>query len=66
MCDLTLATGGAQKVEAAHSSGKPAYGVGQQFDILTPGSIRTPGGVAIRGYGPPAAIGAKLAVPDRA
>lgn len=40
-------------------------GVGQQFDILTPGSILTPGGFATMGFGPPGAIGAKLAVPDR-
>ena len=40
-------------------------GVGQQFDILTPGSILTPGGFATMGFGPPAAIGAKLADPDR-
>ena len=41
-------------------------GVGQQFDILSPGSILTPGGFATMGFGPPAAIGAKLAAPDRA
>ena len=40
-------------------------GVGQQFDILTPGSILTPGGFATMGFGPPAAIGAKLAAPGR-
>ena len=40
-------------------------GVGQQFDILEPGSILTPGGFATMGFGPPAAIGAKLAAPDR-
>lgn len=40
-------------------------GVGQQFDILTPGSILTPGGFATMGFGPPAAIGAKIADPDR-
>jgi len=40
-------------------------GVGQQFDIYTPGSILTPGGFATMGFGAPAAIGAKLACPDR-
>ena len=40
-------------------------GVGQQFDILTPGSILTPGGFATMGFGPPAAIGAKLAALDK-
>jgi acetolactate synthase I/II/III large subunit len=40
-------------------------GVGQQFDILTPGSILTPGGFATMGFGPPGAIGAKLAAPDQ-
>jgi sulfoacetaldehyde dehydrogenase len=28
ICDLTMATGGRQMVEAAYSSGRPAYGVG--------------------------------------
>jgi acetolactate synthase I/II/III large subunit len=40
-------------------------GVGQQFPIYTPGSILTPGGYATMGFGPPAAIGAKIAAPDR-
>ena len=40
-------------------------GVGQQFAVLTPGSIFTPGGYATMGFGAPAAIGAKLACPDR-
>ena len=40
-------------------------GVGQQFPVLTPGSILTPGGYATMGFGAPAALGAKLACPDR-
>jgi acetolactate synthase-1/2/3 large subunit len=40
-------------------------GVGQQFPILEPGSIFTPGGYATMGFGAPAALGAKLARPDR-
>lgn len=40
-------------------------GVAQQFDILTPGSILIPGGFATMGFGPPAAIGAKIAAPGR-
>ena len=40
-------------------------GVGQQFPIYTPGSILTPGGFATMGFGPPAALGAKIASPDR-
>ena len=40
-------------------------GVGQQFNIETPGSILTPGGFATMGFGPPAAIGAKFAAPER-
>jgi acetolactate synthase-1/2/3 large subunit len=40
-------------------------GVGQQFPIYTPGSVLTPGGFATMGFGPPAAIGAKIAAPDR-
>jgi acetolactate synthase-1/2/3 large subunit len=40
-------------------------GVGQQFDILTPGSILTPGGFATMGFGPSAAIGAQLAEPKK-
>lgn len=38
-------------------------GVAQQFDILTPGSILIPGGFATMGFGPPAALGAKIAAP---
>jgi acetolactate synthase-1/2/3 large subunit len=40
-------------------------GVGQQFPIREPGTFLTPGGFATMGFGPPAAIGAKLAAPDR-
>lgn len=40
-------------------------GVGQQFPIYTPGSILTPGGYATMGFGAPAALGAKLACPER-
>jgi acetolactate synthase I/II/III large subunit len=40
-------------------------GVGQQFPIYTPGSILTPGGYATMGFGPSAALGAKIAAPDR-
>ncbi|MCW2309405.1 thiamine pyrophosphate-binding protein [Rhodobium gokarnense] len=40
-------------------------GVAQQFDIFTPGSILIPGGFATMGFGPPAAVGAKIAEPDR-
>ncbi len=41
-------------------------GVGQQFPVFTPGSVLTPGGFATMGFGPPAAIGAKIAAPNRA
>lgn len=40
-------------------------GVGQQFPVYTPGSILTPGGYATMGFGAPAALGAKLAHPER-
>jgi len=40
-------------------------GVGQQFPIYEPGSILITGGLATMGYGGPAAIGAKLARPDK-
>jgi len=40
-------------------------GVGQQFPIYEPGSILIPGGYATMGFGGPAAIGAKIARPDR-
>lgn len=40
-------------------------GVAQQFAITTPGSILIPGGFATMGFGPPAALGAKVAHPER-
>lgn len=40
-------------------------GVGQQFPVYEPGSILTPGGYATMGFGSPAALGAKVAAPDR-
>jgi acetolactate synthase-1/2/3 large subunit len=41
-------------------------GVGQQFPITVPGTFVTPSGLATMGFGPPAALGVKLAQPDRA
>ena len=40
-------------------------GMAQQFDIYTPGSVFTPGGFATMGFGSPAALGAKIACPDK-
>jgi len=40
-------------------------GVGQQFPILEPGSVLTPGGYATMGFGAPAALGVKVARPDK-
>lgn len=40
-------------------------GVGQQFPICVPGCVLTPGGFATMGFGSPAALGAKIAAPDR-
>lgn len=40
-------------------------GVGQQFPIYEPGSLLNPGGYATMGFGGPAALGAKIARPDR-
>jgi acetolactate synthase-1/2/3 large subunit len=40
-------------------------GVGQQFPIYEPGSILIPGGYATMGFGGPAAIGAKVAAPEK-
>jgi acetolactate synthase-1/2/3 large subunit len=40
-------------------------GVGQQFPICVPGCVLTPGGFATMGFGAPAALGAKVAAPER-
>lgn len=40
-------------------------GVGQQFPIYTPGSVLIPGGYATMGFGPAAAVGAKIANRER-
>lgn len=40
-------------------------GVGQQFPVCVPGSVLAPGGFATMGFGAPAALGAKIASPDR-
>ena len=40
-------------------------GMAQQYPIYTPGSVLTPGGFATMGFGSPAALGAKVALPDR-
>jgi len=40
-------------------------GMSQQFPIYTPGSVFTPGGFATMGFGSPAALGAKVACPDK-
>jgi acetolactate synthase-1/2/3 large subunit len=40
-------------------------GVGQQFPITVPGTFITPSGLATMGFGPAAALGVKLAQPDR-
>ncbi|PKL02499.1 MAG: acetohydroxyacid synthase large subunit [Synergistetes bacterium HGW-Synergistetes-2] len=40
-------------------------GVGQQFDIYEPGTFVAPGGLATMGYGPSAALGVKVACPER-
>jgi len=41
-------------------------GVGQQFPITVPGTFITPSGLATMGFGPAAALGVKIAHPDRA
>lgn len=40
-------------------------GVGQQFDITVPGTFITPGGFATMGFGPAAALGAKVGAPEK-
>ncbi len=40
-------------------------GVGQQFDIYKAGTFVAPGGLCTMGYGPSAAIGVKVANPDK-
>jgi acetolactate synthase-1/2/3 large subunit len=40
-------------------------GVGQQFPVYEAGTILTPGGYATMGFGAPAALGAKIARPDK-
>jgi len=40
-------------------------GVGQQFPITVPGTFITPSGLATMGFGPAAALGVKMAQPDR-
>jgi acetolactate synthase-1/2/3 large subunit len=40
-------------------------GVGQQFPITVPGTFITPSGLATMGFGPAAALGVKMARPDR-
>lgn len=40
-------------------------GVAQQFAVYEPGTVLTPGGFATMGFGPPAALGAKIACPER-
>ncbi|MEW9674457.1 thiamine pyrophosphate-binding protein, partial [Ammoniphilus sp. 3BR4] len=40
-------------------------GVGQQFPVYEPGTVLTPGGLATMGFGAPAALGAKIAQPNR-
>ncbi|GCD82178.1 acetolactate synthase, large subunit, biosynthetic type [Parageobacillus thermoglucosidasius] len=40
-------------------------GVGQQFPVYETGTILTPGGYATMGFGAPAALGVKIARPDK-
>jgi acetolactate synthase-1/2/3 large subunit len=46
-------------------SGWNKNGVAQQFPIFEPGTVYTPGGLATMGFGAPAALGVKLARPER-
>jgi len=41
-------------------------GIGQQYPIMIPGTFITPSGLATMGFGPSAALGVKVAQPDRA
>ena len=50
-CDTRIAL--ARRCDYHHGCGWNKNGVGQQFDILTPGSILTPGGFATMGFGLP-------------
>lgn len=40
-------------------------GVGQQFPVYEAGTVLTPGGFATMGFGAPAALGVKIAQPDK-
>jgi acetolactate synthase-1/2/3 large subunit len=40
-------------------------GVGQQFPVYEAGTVFTPGGLATMGFGAPAALGVKIARPDK-
>lgn len=40
-------------------------GVGQQMEINVPGTFITPGGLATMGFGPAAALGAKVGAPEK-
>lgn len=40
-------------------------GMGQQFPVYEAGTVLTPGGYATMGFGAPAALGAKIAAPDK-
>ncbi|MDR1934701.1 MAG: thiamine pyrophosphate-binding protein [Candidatus Accumulibacter sp.] len=40
-------------------------GLAQQYPVYEPGSVFTPGGFATMGFGSPAAVGVKIALPDK-